>query len=97
MKKFVLGRFPRIREVIILLFILAITPAFVAAWIAFQEGAVQVRDTKVGDFEEILVNSPDIIDLNIHSGRIRAALVERQEISWPQSSNSSDNVQPPED
>lgn len=94
MKKFILGRFPRIREVIILLFMLAITPAFVAAWIAFQEGAVQVRDTKIGDFEEILVNSSDIMSLNIHSGRIRAALVGRQEISWPQ---SSDNVQPPED
>ncbi len=94
MKKFILGRFPRIRELIILLFIFAITPAFVAAWIAFQEGAVQVRDAKIGDFEEVLIDSPNIMNLNIHNGRIRAALVGRQEISWPQ---SSDNVQPPED
>lgn len=97
MKNYILGRFPRIRGVILSLFILAITPAFVAAWIAFQQGAVQVRDTTTSDFEEILVdpsNTTDIVDLNIHSGRMRAALVQEQDIFLPQSNN---NVQPPED
>ncbi len=97
MKKFILGRFPRIRGVIILLFVLAITPAFVAAWIAFQQSAVQVRDAKVGDFEEVLGDNLELLNLNLHSDRIRAALVSRQEISWPQSSDQGGNVQPPED
>jgi len=97
MKNFILGRFPRLRGVIVSLFVLAITPAFVAAWIAFQEGAVQERDTTIGDFEEILVDSSstiDIVDLSIHSGRIRAAKVREQDIFLPPSTN---NVQPPED
>jgi len=97
MKNYILGRFPRIRGVILSLFILAITPAFVAAWIAFQEGEVQDRDTKIGDFEEILVdssNTTDIIDLSIHSRRIRAAQVREQDILLPPNTN---NVQPPED
>ena len=97
MKNYILGRFPRIRGVILSLFVLAITPAFVAAWIAFQEGAEQDRDMTISDFEEILVNSPstiDIIDLNIHSGRIRAAQVREQDILLPAGTN---NVQPPED
>ena len=47
MKNYILGRFPRIRGVILSLFLLAITPAFVAAWIAFQEGAEQDRDTTI--------------------------------------------------
>lgn len=97
MKNYILGRFPRIRGVILSLFILATTPAFVAAWIAFQEGAVQDRDTTIGDFEEILANSPnaiDIVNLNIHSGRIRAAQVREQDIFLPPNTN---NVQPPED
>ena len=97
MKNYILGRFPRIRGVILSLFILAVTPAFVAAWIAFQEGAVQDRDTMIGGFGEILVGSPstiDIVDLNIHSGSIRAAQVREQDIYLPPSTN---NVQPPED
>ncbi len=97
MKNYILGRFPRIRGVILSLFILAITPAFAAAWIAFQEGAVQDRDTAISDFEKILVdpsNTIDIVDLNIHSRRIRAALVREQDIFLPPSTN---NVQPPED
>jgi hypothetical protein len=97
MKKNILGRFPRIRGVILSLFILAITPAFVAAWIAFQQGAEQDRDMTIGDFEEILINSPgsiDIVDLSIHSGRIRAAQVREQDIVLPTGTN---NVQPPED
>ena len=97
MKNYIFGRFPRIRGVILLLFVLAITPAFVAAWIAFQEGAEQERDMTIRDFEEILVNSPgniDIIDLSIFSGRIRAAEVREQDILLPTGTN---NVQPPED
>jgi len=97
MKNYILGRFPRIRGVILSLFILAITPAFVAAWIAFQEGAEQDRDTTISDFEEILVdptNTIDLVDLNIHSGRIRAAQVREQDV-FP--SPTTNNVQPPED
>ncbi|NKB32517.1 MAG: hypothetical protein GKR91_05405 [Pseudomonadales bacterium] len=97
MKSYLLGRFPRLRGVIILLFILSITPAFFAAWMAFQQTETEDRDTKITDFQQLLFdesNPIDIVDLNLHSGRIRAARVSQQNISQPR---SDANLQPPED
>lgn len=97
MRSYLLGRFPRLRGVIILLFVLSITPAFFAAWMAFQQTEVEDRDTKISDFQQLLfdeTNPIDIVDLNLHSGLIRAARVRAQNVSEP---GSDANVQPPED
>ncbi|MDD9889893.1 MAG: HAMP domain-containing sensor histidine kinase [Gammaproteobacteria bacterium] len=97
MKSYLLGRFPRLRGVIILLFILSITPAFFAAWMAFQQTETEDRDTKIADIHQLLedeANPIDIVDLNLHRGRIRAARVRQQDIIQPA---ANDNVQPPED
>ena len=94
MKSYLLGRFPRLRGVIILLFILSITPAFFAAWMAFQQTEAEDRDAKIADFQQLLFdesNPIDIVDLNLHSGRIRAARVRPQDISLHGANN---NVQP---
>ena len=97
MRSYLLGRFPRLRGVIILLFILSITPAFFAAWMAFQQTEAEDRDAKIADFQQLIFdesNPIDIVDLNLHSGRIRAAKVRQQDISQFQ---TDANVQPPED
>jgi signal transduction histidine kinase len=97
MRSYLLGRFPRLRGVIILLFILSITPAFFAAWMAFQQTEAEDRDAKIADFQQLIFdesNPIDIVDLNLHSGRIRAARVSQQDISQLQ---TDANVQPPED
>ena len=97
MKSYLLGRFPRLRGVIILLFILSITPAFFAAWMAFQQTEAEDRDAKIADFQQLLfdeANPIDIVDLNLHSGRIRAARVRPQDISLH---GANTNVQPSED
>ncbi|MBM88597.1 MAG: hypothetical protein CMQ41_09500 [Gammaproteobacteria bacterium] len=97
MKNYLFGRFPRLRGVIILLFILSITPAFFAGWMAFQQTDAEDRDAKITDIYELLVskeNPIEIVDLNLHSGRIRAARVRNQDIIQ---TDSNTNVQPPED
>ena len=97
MNSYLLGRFPRLRGVIILLFMLSITPAFFAAWMAFQQTEAEDRDAKIADFQQLLfdeANPIDIVDLNLHSGRIRAARVRPQDISLH---GANTNVQPSED